>query len=157
MYKKLRAIGAAASDHDVQEELLSDAKHIVQEICSDHVAAADAFIRDSELGALLKADTEMECQLLIDYLGAAKRFNLEINSRAKDRVVSFGEKLSCRFMTCLLKDRVSLPFPHFVRWTHRLTQALERGWTLSTSIWPTCCIMIAPGVWTLPSTNTRPV
>ncbi|AEO63267.1 7e0bcbb5-7d19-403f-8a64-685b75cda2f6 [Thermothielavioides terrestris] len=105
VYKKLRAIGAAASNYDVKEQLLNDAKHIVQDICSDHVAAADSFIRDPELGALLKADTEMECQLLVDYLGAAKRFNLEINSRAKDRVVSFGEKLSCRFMTCLLKDR----------------------------------------------------
>ena len=40
-------------------------------------------------------------------LERAKRFNLEINSRAKDRVVSFGEKLSCRFMTYLLRDRVS--------------------------------------------------
>jgi aspartate kinase len=108
VYKKLRAIVAAASDHEAQEELLGEAKHIVQEICVDHVAAADTFIRDPQLSSLLKADTEMECQILADYLGAAKRFNLEINSRAKDRVVSFGEKLSCRFMTCLLKDRVSL-------------------------------------------------
>ncbi len=109
MYKKLRAIVAAASDHEVQEDLLGEAKHIVDEICDDHVAAADSFIRDPQIGAILKADTERECHLLIDYLEAAKRFNLEINSRAKDRVVSFGEKLSCRFMTCLLKDRVSSP------------------------------------------------
>ncbi|KAH6626849.1 Aspartate/glutamate/uridylate kinase [Chaetomium sp. MPI-SDFR-AT-0129] len=105
VYKNLRAIGAAASDHNVQEELLGNAKHIVQEICSDHVAAVDSFIRDPQLGALVKADTENECQHLIDYLQAARSFDLEINSRAKDRVISFGEKLSCRFMTCLLKDR----------------------------------------------------
>ncbi|KAK4241105.1 Aspartate/glutamate/uridylate kinase [Achaetomium macrosporum] len=105
IYKKLRAIVGAASQHDAQEQLLSDAKHLVQEICVDHIAAADTFVRDRQLSSLLKADTEVECQLLIDYLVAAKRFNLEINSRAKDRVVSFGEKLSCRFMTCLLKDR----------------------------------------------------
>lgn len=105
VYKKLRGIVAAASDHVAREGLLKDAEHIVQDICNDHVAAADDFIRDPQLRSLLKADTEMECQLLVDYLGAAKRFNLEINSRAKDRVVSFGEKLSCRFMTCLLKDR----------------------------------------------------
>lgn len=109
MYKKLREIVAAASDHDARENSLSEAKHVVEEVCIDHVAAADMFIRDPQLNALLKADTEMECQLLVDYLEAAKRFNLEINSRAKDRVVSFGEKLSCRFMTCLLKDRVSSP------------------------------------------------
>lgn len=101
----MRGIVAAASDH-VSQDLLKDAEHIVQDICNDHVAAADDFIRDPQLRSLLKADTEMECQHLVDYLGAAKRFNLEINSRAKDRVVSFGEKLSCRFMTCLLKDRV---------------------------------------------------
>lgn len=109
MHKKLRGIVAAASDREAQERLLGEAKHLVEEICSDHVAAADTFVRDPELCALLKADTEVECQLLIDYLDAAKRFNLEINSRAKDRVVSFGEKLSCRFMTCLLKDRVCSP------------------------------------------------
>ncbi|EGS17451.1 aspartokinase-like protein [Thermochaetoides thermophila DSM 1495] len=105
VYKKLKGIGAAASDHEVQEELLNDATHLVQEILSDHLSAADTFVRDAQLRAALKDDTERECQLLIDYLGAAKRFNLEINSRAKDRVVSFGEKLSCRFMTALLKDR----------------------------------------------------
>ncbi|KAK4104830.1 aspartate kinase [Parathielavia hyrcaniae] len=105
VYKKLRSIAAATNDYDAQEDLLGEARHIVQEICADHVAAADAFIRDPQVSALLKADTEMECQHLVDYLEAAKRFNLEINSRAKDRVVSFGEKLSCRFMTCLLKDR----------------------------------------------------
>lgn len=107
MYNKLRGIGASASDRELQDELLEDAKGIVRDICSDHVDAANTFIRDPQLGALLKADTEMECHLLMDYLGAAKRFNLEVNSRAKDRVVSFGEKLSCRFMAYLLQDRVS--------------------------------------------------
>lgn len=105
VYKKLRAIGLATSDHEAQEELLGEAKHIVQEICDDHVAAADNFVRDTQLSSLLKAGIEVECQLLVDYLEAARRFNLEINARAKDRVVSFGEKLCCRFMTCLLKDR----------------------------------------------------
>lgn len=105
VYKKLRAIVAAPSDHEAQDDLLGEAKHIVEEICVDHIAAADTFIRDPQISDALKADTQMECQLLVDYLEAAKRFNLEINSRAKDRVVSFGEKLSCRFMACLLKDR----------------------------------------------------
>lgn len=53
----------------------------------------------------MKEDTVKECQLLTEYLEAAKRFHLEVNSRAKDRVISFGEKLSCRFMAYLLKDR----------------------------------------------------
>jgi len=108
VFKKLRSIVAITSDVATQEVHLKDAKHIVHEICSDHTAAADGFIRDSELAASLKEETKNECQLLVEYLEAAKRFNLEINSRAKDRVVSFGEKLSCRFMTYLLKDRVRL-------------------------------------------------
>jgi aspartate kinase len=106
VFKKLRAIVASPTDEAAQEGLLKDAKRIIQEICNDHVEAADSFVRDPHLSAMLKQDTENECKLLGDYLEAAKRFNLEINSRAKDRVVSFGEKLSCRFMTCLLKDRV---------------------------------------------------
>jgi len=105
VFKNLRAIVAAPHDPAAQDDLIKDAKKTVQEICSDHIAAADEFIRDAQLSAALKEETERDCQLLIEYLEAARRFNLEINSRAKDRVVSFGEKLSCRFMTYLLKDR----------------------------------------------------
>jgi aspartate kinase len=83
----------------------------VQDVCSDHSEAASTFIRDPQLLALCQEETEKECRELVEYLDAAKRFHLEINSRAKDRVVSFGEKLSCRFMTYLLKDRVrTTPF-----------------------------------------------
>ena len=103
----MRAIVGAPSDEASQDRLLKEAKRIVHEICKDHVEAGHIFIRDPGLDAQLTDDTEKQCQLLIEYLEAAKRFKLEINSRAKDRVVSFGEKLSCRFMTVLLKDRVS--------------------------------------------------
>lgn len=112
MFKHLKSIVSISSNVATQEGLLKEAKVIVHEICSDHVAAADEFIRDAELAAALKEDTKKECQLLVEYLEAAKRFNLEINSRAKDRVVSFGEKLSCRFMTYLLRDRVSPPLSY---------------------------------------------
>ena len=108
VFRKLRAIAAAPNDESTQHELLKDATRMVHDVCKDHIEAGDEFVQDPELKALLKDELEKECQLLIEYLEAAKRFKLEINSRAKDRVVSFGEKLSCRFMTCLLKDRVSL-------------------------------------------------
>lgn len=107
VFKNLRAIVATPGDEPSQEDLLKDAKRIVHDICKDHAEAGDTFVRDPQLRDTLRADTEKECQLLIEYLEAAKRFKLECNSRAKDRVVSFGEKLSCRFMACLLKDRVS--------------------------------------------------
>ena len=76
------------------------------DICNDHVFAAGSFVRDPVLKDGLVRKIEAECQELIEYIMAAKRFNLEINSRAKDRVISFGEKLACLFMTVLLQDAV---------------------------------------------------
>ena len=111
MFSRLQAIAAATSDHDTQDRLIEEARHIVDAICVDHVAAADQFIRDEKLRKAITGDIESECKTLVEYLEVAKRFNLEINSRAKDRVVSFGEKLSCRFMACLLKDRVCFSTP----------------------------------------------
>ncbi|KAK3997661.1 putative aspartokinase [Cladorrhinum sp. PSN332] len=105
VYKSLRAIVANPGDEESQDELLKDAKRVVHDIYADHVDAAETFIGDVDLREALKDDIQKDCQLLNEYLVAAKRFNLEINSRAKDRVVSFGEKLSCRFMASLLKDR----------------------------------------------------
>ncbi|KAK1774879.1 Aspartate/glutamate/uridylate kinase [Copromyces sp. CBS 386.78] len=105
VYKNLKAIAADSSDEQKQDALLKDAKRVIGDICSDHTAAADQFIQNAELAAIVKEETVKECQLLNEYLEAAKRFHLEVNSRAKDRVISFGEKLSCRFMAYLLRDR----------------------------------------------------
>lgn len=108
VFDRLRDISAAASNESAQNELIGRARIIVQDICTDHIVAANSFVQDESLRASVTAEIEHECQSLVEYLEVAKRFNLEINSRAKDRVVGFGEKLSCRFMTCLLKDRVCL-------------------------------------------------
>lgn len=109
MFKKLQAIAAATSHEAIQGEILDEVKVIVQDVCSEHVYAIQAFIKDPVLQKKITADIENDCQELVDYVIAAKRFNLEVNSRSKDRVVSFGEKLSCRFMAYLLKDRVCRP------------------------------------------------
>lgn len=106
VYKKLRAISAATSSETTQNELLDEAKSIIQDICNDHVFAVQSYIRDPHLQKAVTDDITDDCQELNDYVLAAKRFNLEVNARSKDRVVSFGEKLSCRFMTHVLKDRV---------------------------------------------------
>lgn len=106
VFSRLQAIAAATNNQEAQNDLIEQAKRIVDDICDDHLAAVKSFIRDEKLRKTVSADIESECQTLVEYLEVAKRFNLEINSRAKDRVVSFGEKLSCRFMACLLKDRV---------------------------------------------------
>ncbi|KAI2615903.1 aspartate kinase [Hypoxylon sp. NC1633] len=105
VYKQLRSISVAISDDVIQTELVETAKRVIRDICDEHILAAKAFIKSTDLQQAVTADIKEDCQGLIDYIIAAKRFNLEVNARSKDRVVSFGEKLSCRFMTYLLKDR----------------------------------------------------
>ncbi|KAI1084127.1 aspartate kinase [Whalleya microplaca] len=105
VYKKLRDISSATSNETIQNELFDEAKSIIRDICEEHIRAVLSFLRNPELQKAVAANIEEDCQELIDYIIAAKRFNLEVNARSKDRVVSFGEKLSCRFVTYLLKDR----------------------------------------------------
>jgi len=88
---------------------LTDARNFIQDVCSEHLFAVDANIKDPQLRSVLAQEIKHECQELIEYIEAAKRFNLEVNSRSKDRVISFGEKLSCRYMTYMLRDRVWCP------------------------------------------------
>jgi aspartate kinase len=82
-------------------------ERLVQVICEDHVGAAHSHIQDPNLLSKLSGEIVAECKELLDYRLAAERWHLEIDSRSKDRIISFGEKLSCRFMTALLQDRVS--------------------------------------------------
>jgi aspartate kinase len=83
---------------------------LVQVICDDHVAAAETYIRDRDIFEELKAAILAECKEILDFRLAAERWHLEIDSRSKDRVISFGEKLSCRFVAALLEDKVILGF-----------------------------------------------
>lgn len=62
-------------------------------------------MNDAEIRASLITGITSECKEIIDYRIAAKRWHLEVNERTKDRLVSFGEKLSCRFVVAILKDR----------------------------------------------------
>lgn len=106
VFRKLEDINAAVGRKDIQHELLEEARELVHTICQDHVAAAETFIRNPELRASLCAEMHDESDELVEYVVAAKRFKLEPDSRSKDRIVSVGEKLSCRFMAAMLKDRV---------------------------------------------------
>jgi len=109
VFRKLESVAAASSDEAAQLRLVDEAQDIIQDICHDHTLAVESFIRDAELKKTLGLDLQNECDLLKEYIMAARRFRLEVNSRSKDRVVSFGEKLSCRFMVSLLRDRVRRP------------------------------------------------
>lgn len=89
------------------ERLVSEYERLVLVIQQDHVSAAKSHIQDQTLQVNLVNEIEAECRELIDFRLAAERWKLEIDSRSKDRIVSFGEKLSCRFVAALLQDRVS--------------------------------------------------
>ena len=103
--KQVNTIKDVESVH--YESLVSEYERLVRVICEDHTSAADSHIQDERIRRALRAEIEGECNEIIDYRLAAERWKLEIDSRSKDRMVSFGEKLSCRFMAALLQDRVS--------------------------------------------------
>ncbi|KAI8255760.1 Aspartate kinase FUB3 [Colletotrichum sp. SAR11_239] len=104
VYNKLKGIAAATNTEEVQNDLMSQARGLIDDITNDHVSAVKTFIKNPELQASLDQEIRDECQELVEYIVAARRFNLEVNARSKDRCISFGEKLSCRFMAALLKD-----------------------------------------------------
>ena len=109
VFNKLKKVGVAyaTSSEEDQLELIESAKGLIMDICNDHVFAAEAFVKDPSLKQSLARKIEAECHELVEYIVAAKRFNLEINARSKDRVISFGERLACLYMTVLLQDAVS--------------------------------------------------
>lgn len=84
---------------------MEEAKSLILDICNEHIVAVQSFVHDPKLQSALAQQIKDECQELTEYIVASKRFNLEVNARSKDRVISFGEKLSCRFMSVLLEDR----------------------------------------------------
>ena len=87
------------------ESLVTEYERLVHVICEDHVHAARTHILDESIQAALVKEVEDECKEIVEYREAAQRWHLEIDGRSKDRIVSFGEKLSCRFVASLLQDR----------------------------------------------------
>ncbi|KAG9231648.1 aspartate kinase-like protein [Amylocarpus encephaloides] len=106
IYGVLEAVNAIKDTETVHyESLVSEYERLVHVISDDHVAAADSHIRDETIRQTLEKEVKAECREIIDYRVAAERWHLEIDSRSKDRIISFGEKLSCRFVAALLRDR----------------------------------------------------
>lgn len=106
VFALLQEVNAIKDKEDVLYELRADEyERLVQVICDDHVAAAEGLIQDQEICQNLKGLIVAECKEILDYRLAAERWHLEIDSRSKDRIISFGEKLSCRFITALLEDK----------------------------------------------------
>ncbi|KAK5470902.1 hypothetical protein LTR20_001163 [Exophiala xenobiotica] len=81
-----------------------DFKHLIEDVRLDHVETAEFHIQSEKICARLKAEIEVECSLVVRILEAAQTLG-ETSPRSRDKVMSTGEKLSCRFMAALLQDR----------------------------------------------------
>jgi aspartate kinase len=88
---------------------------IVQAIREDHSNAAKKLIRDSEILGRVEREIDFECTRLEEYLNAAQVYSYrillnqiidEISPKTKDIIIGAGEKLSCRIIAGLLRDRV---------------------------------------------------
>ncbi|KAF3083493.1 Aspartokinase [Orbilia oligospora] len=77
---------------------------VVDQIREDHVREAKKLIKNPDLADELCGHIEAECGKLASFLGAAQIIN-EISPKSKDIIIGAGEKLSCRLMATLLKDR----------------------------------------------------
>lgn len=70
----------------------------------EHVQVAEAQIQSIDLRDRLIAEIGEECTHVLKVLEAAQTLG-EISARCVDKVMSTGEKLSCRYMAALLQDR----------------------------------------------------
>ncbi|KAJ5012779.1 Aspartate kinase FUB3 [Colletotrichum sp. SAR 10_99] len=77
VYNKLKGIAAATNTEEVQNDLMSQARGLIDDITNDHVSAVKTFIKNPELQASLDQEIRDECQELVEYIVAARRFNLE--------------------------------------------------------------------------------
>lgn len=96
---RLLRAASEAEHHKTQEY-----KHLIDDVRLDHLENADAYIRSEQIRLRLRVEIEEECALVARILEAAQTLG-ETSPRSRDKVMSTGEKLSCRFMTALLQDR----------------------------------------------------
>ncbi|KAG1146876.1 hypothetical protein G6F37_003617 [Rhizopus arrhizus] len=78
--------------------------NIVQDLLDDHLQAAADNIQDQKIRQDLEQDIKADCDKLKSFLEAAQIIN-EISPRSKDIIIGAGEKLACRIVAAVLKDR----------------------------------------------------
>ncbi|KKZ60623.1 aspartate kinase [[Emmonsia] crescens] len=76
---------------------------LVDAVCHEHVQVARDLIQNPELKDRLIKAIEGECTHILKILEAAQTLG-EITVKCVDKVISTGEKLSCRIMAALLED-----------------------------------------------------
>ncbi|KIV85551.1 hypothetical protein PV11_01233 [Exophiala sideris] len=91
----LRAAAEAENHREFQQ--------LIEDVRLDHIETAQSYIKSEEICSRLKDEIEAECTLVLRILEAAQTLG-ETSPRSRDKVMSTGEKLSCRFMAALLQD-----------------------------------------------------
>ncbi|CAG8024879.1 unnamed protein product [Penicillium salamii] len=94
----LRAARDAENSQSRQYESLVEAVRL------EHVQVLQDQVKSVELRDQVIADVTEECERVLKVLEAAQTLG-EISARCVDKVMSAGEKLSCRVMAALLQDR----------------------------------------------------
>ena len=96
---RLLRAASEAQDHKSQHY-----RKLIEDVRLDHLETAESHIKSPEICARLKHEVDLECAHVLRILEAAETLG-ETSPRSKDKVMSVGEKLSCRFMTALLQDQ----------------------------------------------------
>ena len=79
-------------------------KTLIDSVRRDHIEAAEAHIKSPDIIHKLRNDIEDECSNIIRTLEAVEELG-EVSPKPRDRVMSIGEKLACRYMTAVLQDQ----------------------------------------------------
>lgn len=78
-------------------------RNLIGEVQADHIRTAGLYVKTPAILSTLKDDIVRECELVTRLLEAAQTLG-EISAKSVDKVISTGEKLSCRFMAALLQE-----------------------------------------------------
>ncbi|KAG9080648.1 Aspartokinase, partial [Ceratobasidium sp. 370] len=78
--------------------------HTVDLIRMEHVSAARELIHDPQLLRELENEIVRDCEGLRAFLGAAQLIE-EISARSRDSILGVGERLACKLVATVLRDR----------------------------------------------------
>ena len=79
-------------------------REVIAAFRDDHINAGKTYIRDDAIFKQYSDEVQAECQDLEKFLEATQRIG-EISEKSRDKIISKGEVLACRFMASLLRDR----------------------------------------------------
>ncbi|KAI0747024.1 aspartate kinase [Daedaleopsis nitida] len=76
----------------------------VDVIRTEHISAARSCIRKIQILKDLEAEIDRDCDSLKSFLFATQIID-EISPRSRDSIIGFGERLGCKLITAILRDR----------------------------------------------------